>query len=351
MVVVGTDVHKHTHTFVAVDGVGRELGQTTVTADEKGHRKAIRWARERFGNEEVRWGIEDCRHLSARLERDLLAAGQQVVRVPPKLMAQSRASARTRGKSDPIDALAVARAVLREPDLPAAEHDEGSRELRLLVDRREDLVKHRTATVNRLLWRVHELDPSMAPPARSLDLAKHQQRLLAQLEDLEGIVAELALDELADVIELTGRINALHRRIGALVRKAAPALVAMPGCGELTAAKIVGEVAGIARFRSEAAFARHTGVAPVPVWSGNTAGRVRLTRSGNRQLNTALHRIAITQTRLEGPGKEYYKKRLGSGDSKPEALRCLKRRLARIVFNHLRTDHQEQPRSCAATAA
>ena len=83
--------------------------------------------------------------------------------MPPKLMAQTRASARTRGKSDPIDALAVARAVLREPDLPVASHDEVSRELKLLVDRREDLVGQRTSTINRLLWRVHELDPERAP--------------------------------------------------------------------------------------------------------------------------------------------------------------------------------------------
>lgn len=180
MVVVGADVHKRTHTFVAVDEVGRKLGQVTVDATTKGHRKAVAWARGQFG-QDLTWGIEDCRHLSARLERDLLDAGQSVVRVPPKLMALTRASARTRGKSDPIDALAVARAVLREPDLPVASHDEVSRELKILVDRRDDLVKHRTATINRLLWRVHELDPEMAPPARSLDLAKHQNLLGAWL--------------------------------------------------------------------------------------------------------------------------------------------------------------------------
>src|ERR1700694_1657467 len=159
MVVVGADVHKRTHTFVAVDGVGRKLGEKVVAATSVGHAKALRWAREQFGAELV-WGTEDCRHLSARLERDLLSAGQQVVRVPPKLMAQTRASARTRGKSDPIDALAVARAVLREPDLPVASHDEGSRELKLLVDRREDLVAQRTATIKRVFWGSTETDRS-----------------------------------------------------------------------------------------------------------------------------------------------------------------------------------------------
>lgn len=338
MVVVGADVHKRTHTFVVVDEVGRELGHRTFPATTAGHRDAVRWARQNFGDE-LRWAIEDCRHLSARLERDLLSAGQAVVRVPPKMMAEQRRIARTRGKSDPIDAAAVARAALREPDLPVASHDEVSRELKLLVDRREDLVQQRTATINRLLWRVHELDPSWAPPARSLDLAKHQQQLLAALTDVTGLVAELARDELADVIEVTARINALQRRIAERVKLAAPTLLAMPGVGPLTAAKLVGETAGIGRFKSEAAFARHAGIAPIPVWSGNTAGRVRMTRSGNRQLNAAVHRIAITQIRMDGLGKAYYAKKKAEGMSTPEALRCLKRRLTRIVFNILKTDH------------
>jgi transposase len=350
MVVVGADVHKHTHTFVAVDAVGRKLGEKTVTAITAGHAEAVMWARERFGTAVI-WAIEDCRHLSARLERDLLTAGQQVVRVPPKLMAQTRTSARTRGKSDPIDALAVARGFLREPDLPVASHDEVSRELKLLVDRREVLVAQRTATINRLLWRVHELDPEHAPKARSLDLAKHRRILGDWLVTVPGLVAELARDELADVTRLTETINALAKRIGERVRAVAPVLLALPGCGELTAAKLVGEAAGVTRFKTEAAFARHAGVAPIPVWSGNTAGRVRMSRSGNRQLNAALHRIAVTQIRLDGLGRGYYQKRLNAGASKPEALRSLKRRLARVVYHHLHNDHQNRLQPCQPAAA
>lgn len=349
MVVVGADVHKRSHTFVAVDEVGRELGHKTFPATTPGHQDAVRWVRQRFGAEVV-WAIEDCRHLSARLERDLLGTGQSVVRVPPKMMAEQRRVARTRGKSDPIDALAVARAAQRDPDLPVASHDATSRELKLLVDRREDLVKARTATINRLLWRVHELDPSWAPPSKGLDLAKHQQRLADHLDGVGGIVAELARDELAEIIELTGKINALATRIGKRVAIAAPTLLAMPGVGPMTAAKLVGESAGISRFKSEAAFARHAGIAPIPVWSGNTAGRVRLTRSGNRQLNAAVHRIAVTQIRMDGLGKIYYQKKKAEGMSTPEALRCLKRRLARVVYNHLHTD-QDAARTCHPVAA
>ena len=350
MVVVGADVHKRTHTFVAVDQAGRKLGEKVVAATTVGRHKALVWARVEFGNELV-WGIEDCRHLSARLVRDLLSAGQQVVRVPPKLMARTRASARTRGKSDPIDALAVARAVLREPDLPVASHDAVSRELKLLIDRREDLVAQRTSAINRLLWRVHELDPERAPKPRSLDLAKHRELLRAWLATQPGLVAEPARDELADISRLTEAINALAKRIAERVRVVSPALLALPGCAELTAAKLIGETAGVSRFKSESAFARHAGVAPIPVWSGNTTGRVRMTRSGNRQLNAALHRIAVTQVRLDGIGRAYYRKRRDAGASKTEALRCLKRRLARVVFHHLHTDHQTRNQPCQTAAA
>jgi len=338
MVVLGADVHKRTHTFVAVNEVGRQLGQLTVSADGTGHAKALRWARQRFSGERV-WGVEDCRHLSARLERDLLSGGERVVRVPPKLMAQSRASARTRGKSDPIDALAVARAVLREPDLPVAAHDEVSRELKLLVDRREDLVGERTRMVNRFRWHLHELDPHLDPSPKALNRAKTRAQLTEQLTAFTGLVAELAGDILADIDRITQTINALERRITRRVEEQGAALIGLPGCGALTAAKIIGETAGVTRFRSEACYARHAGVAPIPVWSGHTAGRVRMARSGNRQLNAALHRIAVTQIRLDGEGRRYYRKRLLAGDSTTEALRCLKRRLARVVYKTLQPQH------------
>jgi transposase len=147
MVMVGVDVHKKTHTAVAVDEVGRELGQRTVRATDAGHRELVRWVRRSWPGERVVFAVEDCRHVSTRLERALLTAAMPVLRVPPKLMAGARDSARTRGKSDPIDALAVARAALREPNLPVAEHDDVSREIKLLVDHREDLVNQRTQMI------------------------------------------------------------------------------------------------------------------------------------------------------------------------------------------------------------
>src|SRR5436190_7611600 len=167
MVIVGIDAHKRTHTAVAIDGAGCKLGEkrTTSTTTEA-NLELLRWA-DGFGTER-RFAVEDCRHLSRRLEADLLAAGEELLRVPPKLMAHARDAARTYGKSDPIDALAVARAALREPGLPGARLDGPSRELRLLVDHREDLVRDRTAHINRLRWHLHELDPSWDPRPRGL---------------------------------------------------------------------------------------------------------------------------------------------------------------------------------------
>jgi transposase len=342
MVVVGTDVHKRTHTFVVVDGVGKKLGHKTFKATGPGHDEAIRWVHAEFAEaiaadpDGLRWGIEDCRHLSARLEIDLLDADQQVVRVPAKLMAQTRSSARTRGKSDPIDALAVARAVLREPDLPVAAHDEASRELKLLVDRRDDLVKERTAMMNRFRWHLHRIDPTVDPAPKSLNVAKTRRRLAELLAPMTGIDARLAREVLADIDRITPTINALEKEITGLVKLRAPALLELTGCGALSAAKIVGETAGIGRFATEAKYAMHAGVAPIPVWSGRTEGKVRMCKAGNRQLNTALHRIAVTQLQRPGPGRAYYEKRLAAGDSTTEALRCLKRRLARVVYQILK---------------
>lgn len=164
MVVLGIDVHKGTHTAVAVDEVGRKLGEKTVRATDAGHRQLLRWVLRQWCEAAVTFAVEDCRHVSTRLERALLAAGQPVVRVPPKLMAGARSSARTWGKSDPIDALAIARAALREPNLPIATHDRVSREIKLLVDHREDLVNTRTQQQNRLRWHLHELDPELDRP-------------------------------------------------------------------------------------------------------------------------------------------------------------------------------------------
>lgn len=349
MVTLGIDAHKRTHTVVAVDDNGRQLGAKTTTATTTAdHLEMLRWAA-RFGDDRC-WAVEDCRHLSRRLEGDLLAAGERIVRVPPKLMAHARDSARTYGKSDPIDALAVARAALRHPDLPTAQLDGPARELRLLVDHREDLVAERTRCINRLRWHLHELDPSWDPPARSLTTIKNIDAVRARLDDLDGMTARIARDVTEHIEKLTVQERALEKEITERVEAIAPALLALVGVGALTAAKIVAEVADVRRFKSKDAFARHNGTAPLPVWSGNRE-RHRLSRTGNRQLNAAIHRIAITQMRCHDDAKTYLSRRLANGNTKTEALRALKRRLSDVIFRTLLEDAQPTAASCLAPAA
>jgi transposase len=236
MVILGIDAHKQTHTVIVVDERGRKLGERTVNTTTTDHLDLLVWA-SRFGAER-RWAVEDCRHLSRRLERDLLGAGQQVVRVPPKLMAHARTAARTYGKSDPIDALAVARAALREPELPVARLDGPAREIRLLVDHRDDLVAERTRVINRLRWHLHELDPSWHPPARSLSRAPatHLAATEAFISRLDGMVARLAGQLVARVQELNAQIDQLEADLVPRVGRYAPSLLALGGYGVLTPA-------------------------------------------------------------------------------------------------------------------
>lgn len=340
MIVVGADTHKDTHTAVAVDAAtGQVLGELTAAARRRGFITHLDWARS-FGDPEIIWAIEDCRHVSGGLERFLVAAGERVVRVPPKLMGQSRRGSRERGKSDPIDATNVARAALREgiDNLPAAYLDSESVEIKLLADHREDLVRSRAQDQQRLRWHLHEIDPDYEIPAGALDRIKWLERLAGKLGRLDQDArVRVARDLLRAIRASVRRTTELEREIGALVEAKAPALVEIPGCGVLSAAKILSETAGVERFSSDAKLARLAGVAPIPASSGRR-DRHRLDRGGNRQLNCAFHRIAVTQGRNDDRAKAYLARKQAEGMSRKEALRCLKRLIARRVWQALRSD-------------
>jgi transposase len=348
MMVVGIDPHKQTHTAVAVDQLGRKLGGATVKARRDGHLKLLAWARSqaRAAGLELAWAVEDVRHVAGNLVRDLLAAGERVVFVPPKLMAGQRRGGRERGKSDPIDALAIARAALREgAALPAARLDEATRPLRLLTDYRDALVKDRTKMACRLRWHLHDLDPDLAPAAGALSRPAARARLAAALDALPpSAVRRVAAAMLERIAGLSEEIDALAAEITAAVTAQAPALLAIPGTGPLTAAKILGETGDIRRFRSPAAFARHNGTAPIPVWSGNNEV-FRLNRGGNRQLNAALHRIAITQARCHPPAKaQLQRRKTTTRDTTRASLRVLKRHISDAVYRAMTTDAGPAPK-------
>jgi len=336
MIVIGVDTHKKTHTAAAVfAGTGRLAGELTASARKAGFGELLAWGRD-LDPERI-WAIEDCRHVSGSVERFLVASGERVVRVPPKLMGESRRGERTRGKSDPIDALAVARAALKEgPEtLPSAHLDEAALELKLLLDHREDLVRARSDDQQRLRWHLHDLWPEFELPAGCLDRVVWLDRVARKLARAEQSARVRVSRELVRAIrDRSKRAAGLEREIATMVRAQAPQLLELPGCGPLTAAKLLAETAGVSRFASDAKLARLAGVAPIPASSGNRT-RLRLDRGGNRQLNCALHRIAVTQSRVHEPAREFLDRKRGEGKSTREALRCLKRHLIRRVWRLL----------------
>jgi transposase len=342
MIVIGADTHKSSHTLAAVDvATGRVVQTKTVNARRDGMLAAWRWAHA-LDRQRV-WAIEDCRHVSRRLERCLVGHGERLVRVAPKLMGESRRGERRPGKSDVIDAVAVARAALREgvESLPTAFLDEQAMEIRLLGDHRDDLVAERTRMQNRLRWHLVELDTEFEAslPARSLDTHAWLDRIARRLAKLPQTArVRVARDELRRIRELTRAERSLERELAALVAGHAPQLVAEQGCGTLTAATLIGHTAGAERFASDGHFARQAGAAPIPVSSGRR-DRVRLNRGGDRQLNCALHRIAVTRARTCPQTRAYLQRKLAEGKTKPEAYRCLKRHLARRFWHLLRSDH------------
>jgi transposase len=332
MIVIGTDTHKQTHALSAVDeGTGKIRGHRQIDADEPGHLAAVKWARE-LDDERV-WAIEDCRQVSRRLEQALLAAGERVVRVAPNRMGASRRGERQPGKSDQIDSLAIARAVVKDgvDAFPVAYLDEQAMEIRLIFDHRSDLVVERTRVINRLRWHLLELCPELERSLKrgSLNQSRVLDRVDRRLRQLgTGARVRVAREQVARIRSLNGQIDALKRELRVLVAAHRPELLAEVGCGELTASILIGRTAGAERFRSDASFALQSGSAPIPCSSGQRT-QYRLNRGGDRQLNHALHIIAITRANHDPATKQYLARKEAEGKTKRGALRCLKRYLAR----------------------
>lgn len=265
--------------------------------------------------------------------------GEKVARLAPHLMAEARTNVRERGKTDPIDALAVARAALKEgvENLPVARLTGIELEIRLLHQHRTRLVRQRTALINDLRWNLHDLWPDLKLPARGLNALGLQAQLARRLARADTTArVRVSRDELHRIRGLTRTINELTRDLELLVRQAAPQLLAETGIGPLTGAQLIGEIAGIDRFANDAKLARLAGCAPIPVSSGRT-DRHRLDRGRNRQLNTAIHTIALTRLRHDAQTSLYVARQRESGKTHREAMRCLKRHIVRRIYRLLTT--------------
>ena len=338
MIVLGADTHKRSHTIAAVAAASGELlGEQTVLSGAKGAAELLRWARG-LGDERV-WAIEDCRHVSGSLERFLIERGERVLRVHSTLMSVSRRQARGRGKSDSIDALAVARAALREglDTLPAAHLDGPELDLRLLVDHRERLVRragrdqqHAAMASARPLAR--PAVPGQRAVSRQMGAADRAPARPGRADDARPDRARRAAPHPRAHPDDQGA-GSRDRRPGRPDR-AAPA----------DRARLRPPDRGQARrrdrrrppLRPDAKLARAAGIAPIPVSSGNTS-RHRLDRGGNRQINATIHRIAVTRLRCHPETKDYIARKRAEGKSTKDAIRCLKRHLTRRIWHLLQT--------------
>jgi transposase len=339
MIVIGVDTHKRSHALAAVNAAtGFVAGELEIRASEAGHAEALRFFRP-LDRERV-WAIEDCRHVSAHFERALIGAGERVVRVAPARMGASRRSERRPGKSDQIDALAIARAVVRDgvEQFPAAVLDEQAMDIRLLQEHRDQLVTERTRLINRLRWHLVQLDPELeaSVPPRSIELPSYQRKIVRRLARVPQTVrVRIARKDMRRIVELTREAEELQAELARLVRAYHPRLLAEPGCGPISAAILIGHSATATRFRTDGQFARHAGTAPIPASSGNTT-RYRLHRGGDRQINRALHTIALYRARNDASTRAYIARKISEGKTKREAMRCLKRHLARQIWQILR---------------
>lgn len=331
MAAIGIDSHKRTLAACAVDELGSPLGERTFANNPDGHRALLSWAEQIAPQATI--GIEGSASFGAAAARFLLAAGRAVREVPPQLSHRERARTRRAGKSDPGDALAIARVTAREPALPPVRLADETREIQLLVEAREDLVAEATRLRNRLHADLIVLAPGYEAKADNLVAERHRRSVAGLLRRLAGLQAQLARRRLARLERLLAEARELEAQLAARVGQ--HPLLELPGAGVLTVAKLIGEAGDVARFRSADAFAMLAGVAPIPASSGQTQ-RMRLNRGGNRQLNRALYVIALIQAWHHPPAKAYVARKRAEGRSWREAIRGLKRHLARVVFQLLR---------------
>jgi transposase len=330
MTAVGIDTHKASLAACAVDELGAPLAERTFPNDPAGHGALAEWIRTVAPDAVI--GIEGSASYGAGLARSLLAGGAVVREVPPQLSNRERGRTRRPGKSDPTDALAIARVTVRERELPPVRLADRTVEIRLRVQAREDAVTEAVRVRNRLHADLVVLVPGYGDMIPNLLAARHRRRAATLLRHRTGVQVDLARARIARLHVLDREARHLEARIGVLV--GTHPLLAMHGVGLLTAAKIIAEAGDVRRFRSIDAFAMLAGVAPVPASSGQVQ-RMRLNRGGNRQLNRAFYTIAMVQAVRHPPARAFLARKAAEHKSAREGIRALKRQLVRPVFRLL----------------
>jgi transposase len=334
-VVIAIDPHKASWTAAAVDASSQPLATIRVPVSRDGYRALRRFARRWPGST---WAIEGASGLGAPLTARLRSDGIDVVDVPAKLAARVRVLSTGHGrKNDDADAVSVGIAALSARTLTSAAVESTMTALRAIVEHRDDLVKTRTQTVNRLHVVLTNLIPAGAQRDLTAERAAELLRGIRPRDAAGKTLRGLAVDLVTETRQLDRRIAKAAADIETAVTASGTTLTELCGIGALTAGKILGRVGTIDRFRSAAAFASYTGTAPIETSSGDVV-RHRLSRAGDRQLNLCLHVMALTQIRQDTPGRAYYLRKRTEGKGHKEAMRCLKRRLSDVVYRQLLRD-------------
>lgn len=334
--VAGVDAHKDTHTVVFLNRTGRVIRTLVITADQKGYTTALSAARSLGG--EVVWGLESTGCYPNAFARRLINARHTVYEVPGSFTKRHRSRSSRTGKSDALDAQAIAEAVLRESDrLPRYEITVEREALRLRYDQRDRLAAQRTECINRLRAAAVRLELSLPACLRSEKGLYEVERLLKNVKG--DLVTESLIDEIRyaieDIRQLSDRIKEIEDLLHPMMSRLAPELLVMRGVSTVTAAGLIGHAGNLKNCRSADAFAMRAGTAPVSCSSGKHSA-VRVNLGGNRKLNSRLHSIAIHQLRAEEhPSRMYYDRKRSEGKTQRAALRALKRRLSVVVYYRL----------------
>jgi transposase len=334
-VAIGVDSHKRTLAAAAVDELGRSLGAREFPNDPAGHRRMLGWVRTFEGDRRI--GVEGSGTYGAGLVRTLVAAGEETFEVPASLTFRERRRRGSQGKSDPVDALAIARVVARGEELPWATRTAVCADLKALSDYRDQLVRSRTQVANRVHRDLAILRPGYQGRVANLTAKRNLSRAASILKGDRSVRADLIRRRLAELRRLDAEAARTKAEIVVTLEQSGTTLTEVPGMGPLLAARILGEVGDPRRIRSKAAFAQMAGTAPLPASSGATS-RHRLNRGGNRKLNHALHYMALVRYRFDPDTRAYVQRRRQEGKSFREAMRCLKRHLSNVVYRRMVAD-------------
>jgi transposase len=337
-VMIGIDPHKASHTAVAIDPAEVGLGEVEVRAGEEQLERLLSWAK-RWP--ERTWAIENAGGLGYLLAQQLIAAGERVLDVPPKLAARARLlNSGDTNKNDPNDARSVAIVALRSPKVRPVAAADHTAIMKLWTKRHRELSAARTRAVCRLHAVLCELIPGGVRKRISASMAV---RLLENFQP-EGPIAqaryELACDYVIDLLRVDDQIRQTNKHIAAAVKASGTTVTRVFGVGPYVAATVKGEVGDISRFKNRDHFAAYDGTAPVEASSGPRKV-YRLSRKGNRRLNHAIHMAAMTQvSHPHSPGRAYYDRKLAEGKTVKEALRSLKRRISDVIYAALVAESQ-----------